>query len=283
MIEPAFWGTAMSGQTPLNRSPHVGLTARSARANVIDGDAVLTTDQADVAPLFGTIAPTRDCDRVPSASNGRTMTWVVAVSTGLLSAPLRAEPGPDVATAASEAIRHLDLQTELPGEPTLQPKLHLSLAPELIFLALIIAAACVLYAFREQLGRWRLLGRSREWRADQPESGEDLPARSVLEATVKADELAGQGRFVEAMHLLLLHSLSDLRQRLGVEFADSLTSREILRNAQLSDPNRTLLRDIVARVEWCYFGGYPAALADYVACRHSFDALFEAVHADNGG
>jgi hypothetical protein len=214
-----------------------------------------------------------------------TMKFVLAVSlsTGVLSAPMRAESRADVASAASEAIKHLDLQTELPHDLTPQPKLQLSLPPELVLLPLIIVIACVIYAFRDQLGRLRLLGRGPEWRADRHEGDKDLPTAQALETTVKADDLAGQGRFVEAMHLLLLQTLIDLRQRLGVEFADSLTSREILHHAQLSDPNRMLLQDIVARVEWCHFGGYPAALADYVACRQSFDALLASVRAGNGG
>ena len=222
-------------------------------------------------------------DSAPPQSGARTMKRVVAVSlsAGLISAPLRAEPRADVTTAASEAIGHLDLQTELPRDMAPQPKLHVPLPPELILVPLIIIIACVIYAFRDQFGRLRLLGRGPEWRADGQERNEDLPVAQGLAATVKADDLAGQGRFVEAMHLLLLQTLTDLRQRLRVEFADSLTSREILRHAQLSDPNRMLLRDIVARVEWCHFGGYPAALADYVACRQSFEALLASV--GNGG
>ena len=207
----------------------------------------------------------------------------VGLSAGLISAPLCAEPRADVTAAAGDAIRHLDLQTELPRDPTPQRKLHVSLPPELILLPLVIVIACVIYAFRDQLGRLRLLGRGPEWRADRREGNEDLPAAQGLAVTLKADDLAGQGRFVEAMHLLLLQTLTNLRERLGVEFADSLTSREILRHAQLSDANRTLLQDIVARVEWCHFGGYPAALADYVACRQSFDALLASVHGGNGG
>ncbi|HZC79118.1 MAG TPA: DUF4129 domain-containing protein, partial [Ktedonobacterales bacterium] len=92
------------------------------------------------------------------------------------------------------------------------------------------------------------------------------------------DELAAQGRFVEAMHVLLLQGLAAIRAGLDEEFADSLTSREILRRARLSDPGRASLRDIVNRVEWTYFGQYPAALADYEACRTSFNTLTQALH-----
>ena len=48
---------------------------------------------------------------------------------------------------------------------------------------------------------------------------------------------------------------------LDEQFADSLTSREILRSTRLSDAGRASLRDIVNRVEWTYFGEHPAALA----------------------
>ena len=97
----------------------------------------------------------------------------------------------------------------------------------------------------------------------------------MLEA---ADELAAQGRFVEAMHVLLLQALADIRRRLDEEFADSMTSREILRSRQVSDALRRPLRDVISRVEWTYFGGHPADRDDYLACRASFSALAQALH-----
>jgi hypothetical protein len=72
--------------------------------------------------------------------------------------------------------------------------------------------------------------------------------------------------------------LADIRRGLDQQFADSLTSREILRSAKLSDAGRTSLRDIINRVEWTYFGEHPASLPDYVACRASFNALAQALH-----
>jgi len=58
-----------------------------------------------------------------------------------------------------------------------------------------------------------------------------------------------EGRFVEAMHALLLQSLADIRQQLDEQFADSLTSREILRGTKLTSHGRTSLHRIVAAVE----------------------------------
>jgi hypothetical protein len=79
------------------------------------------------------------------------------------------------------------------------------------------------------------------------------------------------------MHVLLLHSLSEIRRQLGEQFADSLTSREILRVARLTAAARTALRDIVGAVERTYFGAYPAQQGDYAACRQDFATLQQAL------
>ena len=106
----------------------------------------------------------------------------------------------------------------------------------------------------------------------------DVKARTPAAVLGAADELAADGRFVEAMHVLLLQGLADIRRDLDEQFADSLTSREILRSTRLSDAGRGSLREIINRVEWTYFGEHPAALPDYVACRASFNALAQALH-----
>jgi ectoine hydroxylase-related dioxygenase (phytanoyl-CoA dioxygenase family) len=122
--------------------------------------------------------------------------------------------------------------------------------------------------------RW---GRGGAWTTDDEAPGEG-EARAPAVVLGAADELAAEGRYVEAMHVLLLQGLADIRARLDEQFADSLTSREILRSTKLSDAGRTSLRDIINRVEWTYFGEHPAALPDYVACRASFNALATALH-----
>ena len=141
-----------------------------------------------------------------------------------------------------------------------------------------IAIGILLYTFRDMIPILRAQ-RGGTWGDDEatPEKGKARAPAAVLGA---ADELAAAGRFVEAMHVLLLQSLADIRARLDEQFADSLTSREILRSTKLTDAGRAALRDIVGRVEWTYFGEYPAALADYEACRASFNALVQALHGD---
>ena len=138
--------------------------------------------------------------------------------------------------------------------------------------------AVVAYVLRDALP----FGRPNEdrWQTNAGDAGEGQP-KSHAEAAVTAEELARQGRYMEAMHVLLLRSLVEMRQHMGETFADSLTSREILRHVRLSDAGRNALRDIVIRVEWSYFGEHPAALSDYTGCRESYDRLIAALHGED--
>jgi Domain of unknown function (DUF4129) len=198
--------------------------------------------------------------------------FLAALAGGLLFGAAWAQ-SPDPEKAAKDSTRALDLQTELPHQHNIEP-IKLQLPQELVWVLLACAAAFLLYAMRDSLV-WR-----RRTDNDWGEAGPDGAAggaRSDADVLASADELARQGRFVDAMHTLLLQSLADIRHRLGIEFADSLTSREILRGTRLPAQGRASLREIVASVEWTYFGGYPAALADYNACRKSFEDLRHAL------
>ncbi|HXF86731.1 MAG TPA: DUF4129 domain-containing protein [Xanthobacteraceae bacterium] len=180
----------------------------------------------------------------------------------------------DARQLAERTIRRLDLQTELPrgAEPD---SLRLALPAELLWAVIVIALAVLLYAFRDMIPMLGL-GRRPTWSGDAGDAG-DAASRAPEVTLVRADELAARGKFVEAMHALLLQSLAYMRERLNEQFADSLTSREILARAPLPPEGRTSLRDIVARVEWTYFGEREATRADYEACRASFSALAQAL------
>jgi hypothetical protein len=186
-----------------------------------------------------------------------------------------AQPQTDAQTLAKQAVRRLDLQTELRREDEPEPPLRLQLPPETIWVAVIIGVIILLYAFRDLIPVLRA-GRSGEWTEDEA-AGLAVGPRPPEIVLGAADDLAAQGRFVEAMHVLLLQALADIRRRLDEEFADSMTSREILRSRQLSDTLRRPLREVINRVEWTYFGGHPANRDDYLACRASFSALAQAL------
>lgn len=88
-----------------------------------------------------------------------------------------------------------------------------------------------------------------------------------------ADELAGLGNFTEAIHVLLLQSVSELRRQLELSIAESLTSREILHYVELPPNGRTAFADIIERVEIFYFGRSSPGKEEYLACRHNFVLL----------
>lgn len=192
-----------------------------------------------------------------------------AAFTTLWIGPLAAQT-PEPQALARQAIQRLDLQTELLRQP--EPfRWDISLPPETLWLVVIVGVGMLLYLFRDMIPMFRSR-RGADWTADEAGTTETgQPAAGV--ALGAADELAAQGRYVEAMHVLLLQALAEIRVRLNEQFADSLTSREILRSKQLSDELRQPLRDVVGRVEWSYFGEHPAGQNDYLACRSSFAAL----------
>jgi hypothetical protein len=198
-------------------------------------------------------------------------TAVVVAGLALSPAAWPQSPGP-AESAARDSIRSLDLQTELPQRQ--DKRFPVQIPVEVVWLALIVAAGLMLYLLRDSLPFWR---RSRDQWDETQEGTQAIATPGVGDPLGAADQLSRYGRFVEAMHMLLLQSLAEIRQRLGVQFADSLTSREILRGTSLSPPGRAALREIVAAVEWTYFGGYPAEMRDYAACRRSFENLRRAL------
>jgi hypothetical protein len=204
--------------------------------------------------------------------------WVAAAPAAaallaLLGSRVAAQTPQQLQQLADQAIRRLDLQTNFPVVP--EP-IWIAFPPQVLWIVVGVATAILLYTFRDLIPILRS-SRGDNWMSEDA-IGSGVKAGSPAAALGAADDLAAQGRFVEAMHVLLLQGLAAIRAGLDEEFADSLTSREILRRARLSDPGRVSLRDIVNRVEWTYFGQYPAALADYEACRASFNTLTQVLH-----
>ena len=76
-------------------------------------------------------------------------------------------------------------------------------------------------------------------------------ARQLLE---EADHLAQQGRYAEAVHLLLFRSIEDIQHRVEGGVPRSLTSREIGDMRHLPDAARLALKPIIRIVERSFFG-----------------------------
>jgi hypothetical protein len=182
-------------------------------------------------------------------------------------------PADPVREAAERSIKKLDLQVSMPHTPTKLDHLsgwNLHVPGWLIYIAAVLAVVVIGYIVLDMIPGWR--ARDDDGWATTG-TGFAGPADSAEITLAQADELAARGFFVEAMHLLLLHSLAEIRRRLRLEFADSLTSREILRRARLPEEVTGALRSIVTRVELSYFGGYPATQSDYDSCRAGFESL----------
>lgn len=93
-------------------------------------------------------------------------------------------------------------------------------------------------------------------------------ARSLLE---EADALAGEGRFAEAVHLLLFRSIEDVQERLEGGVPTSLTAREIAGLGSLPDRARRALRPIIQIVENSFFGGRDVDAEGWQSARRSYE------------
>lgn len=146
-----------------------------------------------------------------------------------------------------------------------------------IFLWTIIAALLLLLLWmvqdRIRHGVWRLP----RWRrariavtaAEQEEdwAPDAAPARAWL---TEADALAGEGRYGEAVHHLLLRSVEDLSRRRPQSVRPALTSRDLARAESIPHAPRRLFAEIAAVVERGLFGGRPIDAAEWSRCRAAY-------------
>ncbi|MEZ4401657.1 MAG: DUF4129 domain-containing protein [Kofleriaceae bacterium] len=109
------------------------------------------------------------------------------------------------------------------------------------------------------------------------DEGPGRPRRDAALAAVierprdDADQLAAEGRYVEAIHVLLLRTLHELASQHLVRVTPASTSRELLAQVNLAAEPRAALADLVTAVEHTWFGDALPGAADYAACRAQFD------------
>jgi hypothetical protein len=178
-----------------------------------------------------------------------------------------ATPAPSVEDLAAATIHDLGLQADLPQPAQPLPDFSLPLPDILLWAAIAVLIALLLYALRDSY--WPRRGGV----VGELETDAALGVASDTRHLARADSFAAQGAFVEAMHELLLEAVRQIAARAAAGVADSLTSREILRSAPLPAAAQAALRAIVVRVELTWFGQHLATGADYRGCRADFDAL----------
>lgn len=175
--------------------------------------------------------------------------------------------------------RYRDQREYSPGNYPAPPQPTAVRVPEivvkmLLWLSVAVIVVVILMAARDN---WRQAGRTRRM---ESEEAPEMRAAETTQAALRmdlsqdeADELARRGLFAEAMHVLLLRSVSEMRRRLDLSIAASLTSREILGRISLPPEGRSGFADIIGRVEVSYFGPYQPGADEYLACRRSFERL----------
>lgn len=89
-----------------------------------------------------------------------------------------------------------------------------------------------------------------------------------------ADALAREGRFTEAIRVLLLRTFAAVGRR--AKLSSALTSREVLAAVAMSDGAQRALGELVHAVEVSHFGGQPAGADDYARCVERYRAVLAA-------
>ncbi len=113
----------------------------------------------------------------------------------------------------------------------------------------------------------------------------DTPWRPTRDAVVALlgdiDALAAEGRYDEAVHLLLVRSVADINAYRPDMVRTHYSARDILNHPLLPEAARPAFRQIVEWVEKSYFAGIAAGKAGFEACRAAYVA-FVAADASRG-
>jgi hypothetical protein len=192
-------------------------------------------------------------------------------SVGALALLLAAAmPSDQIGERARAVVSRSAYQTIIPEEPR---PLTWDLPPGPVVLILKVLLAAGLLAAAFLAAAWlarRLAPGLRDGEVvDEARMAADLP---VFRAGA-AEALAATGRYAEAIHTLLLETLTALSG--AARLAPSLTSREIVSHAPMPTRARDALRALALAVEITHFGGAEPNEADYRACRERYQAFLE--------
>jgi hypothetical protein len=157
--------------------------------------------------------------------------------------------------------------------PVLVPALG-ALAPFATLVLYVLVGAAVLLLLSwiglEALGRRR----SRPGAGAKMEAGEEEGEPAGSDAVLDdASRLAAEGRYGEAIHVLLLLAIRHLAERSRVTLPPSRTSRELVRLLPLASEAREAFAELVRSVELTLFGGVPASPEDYERSVERFRSL----------
>jgi hypothetical protein len=148
-----------------------------------------------------------------------------------------------------------------------------SMAPfmRVVFWVLVIAAVVALAYF---IGRE--IVRRGLWKRDaKPQPAEETQWRPAPELARNllsdADMLAAEGRYGDAVHLILLRSIEHIDERKPETVKPALTSREIGALGELPSVARATFQGIARVVERALFAGRAVSYSDFKECREAYE------------
>jgi hypothetical protein len=196
----------------------------------------------------------------PSAEAVRQAASAELATPGYQTALPDEKPAPTAAGAGTGGRRRVD------QPPAPAPGPLAGIAGALVWV-LVAAGALAVLAFLLR----DLLGFGTRARPAPIATPDDATMRAVVAAPLRdAEALAAEGRFGEAIHVLLLRTLAALVERGRRNLPTSLTSREIIAEVQLPADADAALRGLVSAVEVSHFGGQEPAAAEWQLCLEHF-------------
>lgn len=204
--------------------------------------------------------------------------------------------GPMAAGTAADAAKFERLHRDLLADPALQfqferneapPETPSWLEPLLRFLEFIspflsyifwagiaIVVGLILYTLiRELMRRLPKHAQDAQGTVDIPVP-EYRPAAARAHALLEeADRLAAEGRFGEAVRVLLHRSIEDMEKVFPTAIVPSMTSREISTIEYLSAQGRATFVTIAQAVERSLFAGRPLTADAYADCRRAYEGF----------
>lgn len=144
-------------------------------------------------------------------------------------------------------------------------------AKPLMWIAVAALALFLLYHFVPAFARWvynlRFGRKARDDEANLAGQAEAGAARALL---AEADALAAEGRYAEAVHLLLYRSVEDIEGRRPGLVKPAMTSRDLAEAEGLPAVARDAFSRIARAVEISLFGGRAIDAGAWQTCRGAY-------------
>ncbi len=143
----------------------------------------------------------------------------------------------------------------------------------LVWGVIILGVAVIIFLIVRELygvqlgwkgGKAKIKTGATDWRPDREK------ARILL---LDADALAAEGRFDEAVHMLLLRGVADITARRPRLIGPALTSRDIAALPDLPATARPAFALIAEIVERSFFGGRPVDESGWLQAREAYEQL----------